>query len=392
MRLGNPFTERTAKRPTALDTAAAVGMAALLAVVSVDLLLAAPLQHVPHPPPHAAKQPPLVIQEQGNRPFGGVVMHDPTPGSTATLSCDHGYVNWQIPPHPRKLPLLMVHASSKKTWESTFDDREGFRDIFLRRGYSVYITDLPRTGQAGQACAATSYTVAYSDQSRFNSWRLGLWLPGQTAPTWYPGVQFPTDDPRALDEFSRVQTPEFNAPENEQIETDALAVLLSEIGPSVVLTHSSTGIRGWITGFKSTNVAAIVSYEPGAYVYPEGELPASIPRADGTMQVPGREVPMADFMKLTRFPIQILWGDNIPSQLDPINVGPRLTLDSRRINLVRSQLFAEAIKRHGGDAEVLILPDMGITGNTHFLMLDLNNVQIADLLSEFLKRKGLDRR
>jgi hypothetical protein len=339
-----------------------------------------------------ANKPALVIKEQGNRPFGGVVMHDPTPGSTATLSCDHGYVNWQIPPHPRRLPLLMVHASSKKTWESTFDDREGFRDIFLRRGYAVYVTDLPRTGQAGQGCGATSYTPAFGDQGRFNSWRLGLWLPGQPAPTWYPGVQFPTEDARALDEFFRVQTPEFNAPENEQIETDALAVLLDEIGPSVVLTHSSTGIRGWITGMKSAKVAAIVSYEPGAYVYPQGELPPPIPRADGTMQSPGREVPMADFMKLTTFPIQILWGDNIPRQLDPINVGPRLTLDSRRIGVVRSQLFAEAISRHGGDAEVLILPDMGITGNTHFLMLDLNNVQIADLLSEFLRRRGLDRR
>ena len=88
-----------------------------------------------------------------------------------------------------------------------------------------------------------------------------------------------------------IQTPEFNAPENEQVETDALAVLLNEIGPSVVLTHSSTGIRGWITGIKSDKVAAIVGYEPGAYVYPEGELPPCIPRADGTCQVAGREVP-----------------------------------------------------------------------------------------------------
>ena len=335
-----------------------------------------------------ANRAPLVIKDQGNRPFGGTVTGDPATGS---LHCDHGYVNWQIPPHPRKLPLLMVHASSKKTWETTFDGREGFRDIFLRRGYSVYITDLPRTGQAGQGCGATSYTPSLGDQGRFNSWRIGLWLPGMLEPEFYPGVQF-AHDQHALDEFFRVQTPEFNAPENEQVETDALAVLLSEIGPSIVLTHSSTGIRGWITGFKSDKVAAIVSYEPGAYVYPQGELPAPIPRADGTMQSPGREVPMADFMKLTKFPIQILWGDYIPRELDLINVGPRLTLDSRRVGVVRSTLFADAINRHGGDAEVLMLPEMGITGNTHFLMLDLNNVQIADLLSEFLKRKGLDRR
>jgi hypothetical protein len=340
---------------------------------------------------HTSKKfQPLVVAHQGNRPFGGRVVEDPAAGTR--LSCDHGYVNFQIPLAPRRYPLLMVHASSKKTWETTFHGTEGFRDIFLRRGYSTWITDLPRTGQAGQGCGATSYTPSLSDKSRFNSWRLGLWLLERPAPDWYPGVQFPTDDAAALDEFFRVQTPEFNAPENEQVETDALAVLLGEIGPSVVLTHSSTGIRGWITALKSDKVAAIVSYEPGAVVFPEGEVPPSIPRADGAMVVPGRAVPMVDFLKLTKFPIQIIWGDFIPETLDPVNVGQRLTLDSRRINLLRSQLFVEAINRHGGDAENLLLPDIGIRGNTHFPMLDLNNLQIADLLSRFLKEKGLDRR
>jgi len=331
---------------------------------------------------------PLVIKDQGNRTFGGTVIGDP---ATGQLSCDHGYVDWQIPANPRQYPLLMVHASSRRTWLTTWDGKPGFRDIFVRQGYSVWVTDLPRTGQAGQGCGATSYTPALGDQGRFNSWRLGLWLPGDPTPDFYPGVQFPTNNKEALNQFLRIQTPEFNAPENEQVETDALAVLLNEIGPSVVLTHSSTGIRGWITGIKSDKVAAIVGYEPGAYVYPQGELPPCIPRADGTCQVAGREVPLEDFLKLTKFPIQILWGDYIPKTLDPINVGPRLTLDSRRINVVRSQYFRDAINKHGGNATVLILPDdLGIHGGTHFLMLDTNNVQIANLLSMFLKVHGLD--
>jgi hypothetical protein len=54
--------------------------------------------------------------------------------------------------------------------------------------------------------------------------------------------------------------------------------------------------------------------------------------------------------------------------------------------------MVEAINRHGGDAENVLLPDLGIHGNTHFPMLDLNNVEIADLLSEYLSSKGLDRR
>ena len=43
-----------------------------------------------------------------------------------------------------------------------------------------------------------------------------------------------------------------------------------------------------------------------------------------------------------------------------------------------------AINRHGGRAANIMLPEIGITGNTHFPMMDLNNVRIADLLSRFL--------
>jgi hypothetical protein len=232
----------------------------------------------------------------------------------------------------------------------------------------------------------------WSIQTSFTSWRYGLWLPGEAEPTFYPGVRFPTDDPVALDEFFRIQTPEFNGQENEDVETDALAVLMAEIGPSIMLTHSSTGIRGWIAAIKGNNVAAIVSYEPGAFVYPEGELPPPIAMAGGGEQPAGREVPMPDFLKLTRFPIQIVWGDYIPAEMDPNHLGPLATLDFRRRNVLKAQLMVEAINRHGGDAQNLVLPDIGIDGNAHFPMLETNNVQIADLLSVFLADKGLDRR
>jgi len=334
----------------------------------------------------------LVIAKQGNRPFGGVVVGDLT---QRAFACDHGYVDWQIPPNARELPLLFVHASSKKTWETAFDgDRDGFIPIFLRRGYAIYTTDLPRTGQAGQGCAPSRYDPdeQWSIQTSVTNWRYGTWLPGEAAPTFYPGVQFPTDDPAALDEFYRIQTPEFDAPENLAVETDALAVLLDEIGPAIMVTHSSTGIRGWIAAMKSNQAAAIVSYEPGDFVYPEGELPPPLPTADGRMQSPGREVPLEEFLALTRLPIQIVWGDYIPKVLDPSHIGPLATLDSRRRNVVRARLMVDAINRHGGDAQNLRLPDIGITGNTHFPMLDLNNVEIADVLSAFLEEKGLDER
>src|SRR5207253_139034 len=131
--------------------------------------------------------------------------------------------------------------------------------------------------------------------------------------------------------------------------------------------------------------------EPGNVVFPAGEVPPPILLADGTSSPAGNVIPMADFLKLTKFPIQIIWGDYIPKTLDPINVGPRLTLDTRRRNVLRTKLFAEAIRRHGGDVEILDLPSIGIRGNTHWPMLDNNNYKIADLLSNWLQRKRLDK-
>ena len=44
----------------------------------------------------------------------------------------------------------------------------------------------------------------------------------------------------------------------------------------------------------------------------------------------------------------------------------------------------------GGDARLVHLPEIGILGGTHFLMSDLNNVEIADEVSKFLVEKKLD--
>lgn len=52
--------------------------------------------------------------------------------------------------------------------------------------------------------------------------------------------------------------------------------------------------------------------------------------------------------------------------------------------------WAAAVNKHGGDVSVVRLPKVGIKGNTHFPFSDLNNVEVADHLSAWLKEKKLD--
>jgi hypothetical protein len=64
--------------------------------------------------------------------------------------------------------------------------------------------------------------------------------------------------------------------------------------------------------------------------------------------------------------------------------------DTWRIRLAMARLWRDSVNRHGGDVTLVHLPDIGIRGNTHFPFSDLNNVQIADLMSAFLRSKRLD--
>jgi len=340
-----------------------------------------------------ADNEPLVIKKQGSFMFGGTIVtapgtFDPTRFPTTpdgqTFHGDDAYVQFQIPPNARDLPLVMWHGGGEfsKAWETAPDGREGYQNIFLRRGWAVYIFDQARRGRAGRSTVGTTITPTPGEQAIFSSFRLGIW------PNFFPGVQF-SRDPEALNQYWRQQTPNTGpsgVPERGLI-TDAAGALFAKTGPAVLLTHSASGILGWLTALKTSNVRAIVAYEPGSFVFPDGELPAPITLYSGTLSNPGVTVPLADFQKLTKIPIQLIFGDNIPTTPNPVP-----GLENWRAFILHGRQFADAVNRHGGDAQFVHLPDIGVHGNTHFAFSDLNNIQIADLLSEYLEEHGLDRR
>ena len=80
----------------------------------------------------------------------------------------------------------------------------------------------------------------------------------------------------------------------------------------------------------------------------------------------------------------MLYGDNIADK--PSNeVGP----DKWRSERDMAEKFVAAVNRHGGKAEIVRLPDVGIRGNTHFLMSDLNNREVAEFVQKWLEKQGL---
>ena len=335
---------------------------------------------------------PLTIQQQGSFAVGGTVVTAPGtfdpirqgaynpagPDSAGqTLHGDHAYVFYQVPANARKLPLVFWHGhgQSGKTWETTPDGREGFQTIFLRRRFPVYVLDQPRRGRAARSTQSLNLSAAPDEQLWFGIFRLGVW------PDLYPGVSF-AREPEALNQFFRQMVPN-TGPYDVQVNVDAVSALFTKIGPGILVTHSQSGALGWRTAAKSPNVRAIVSYEPGGdFIFPEGEAPA-VPFGGRSFTPP--TVPLPDFMPLTRIPIVIYYGDNIPETAST-NPGQ----EQWRVFLQVARLWRDAVNRHGGDVAVVHLPELGIRGNTHFPMSDLNNVQVADHLSQYLAQKGLD--
>lgn len=331
------------------------------------------------------KQKPILIQEQGSFAVGGKVIRNPgtfnhlkpTPEGQ-TFSGDHAYIFYQVPVDARKYPLVMWHGIGQfsKTWETTPDGREGFLNIFLRRRFSVYLIDQPRRGNASRSTAPATISPTPDEQQWFGTFRVGIW------PNYFEGVQFARDT-ATLNQYFRQMVPNIG-PIDYEVNTSAISALFDKTGPAILVTHSHSGGMGWLTAIKNQNVKAIVSYEPGSgFVFPEGEVPQPIPIADGSLQAVA--VPMADFMKLTKIPIIIYYGDNIPEK--PIsNPGQ----DGWRARLEMARLWRDAVNKRGGDVTVVHLPEAGLKGNTHFPFSDLNNVEVANLMSEWLKKKGLD--
>jgi pimeloyl-ACP methyl ester carboxylesterase len=318
--------------------------------------------------PLAAQDAPIQIFRQGSMAIGGALKADE---DGAYQSCGHGFLEYQIPVNPRDEKLLFWHSSSTFAWQNNWIGDEGFQTLFLRRGYPVLLWEGPGVGRANWDCAAHDYAPqAGRDQQNFTSWRFGPdWL------QWFDGVQFPTTNPVALDQAMRARYNEFDTLEAVWREAEVAAQAFDEVEGAIAVTSSAGGLRALLAATQSDNVRAIVAYENPGYLFPQGEGPDASDSPFGPLHV--RE---AEFQRLLTVPMQFVWGDNIESH----------AIWSAKLEECRR--FVELVNARGGKAEILMLEDAGLTGNTHMPFADLNHAAVAALLDEFLARHGLDRR
>lgn len=327
----------------------------------------------------------LMIARQGMFSSGGTITepvegeYDPTTnwmdttraGNTAHV--DHANVFYQIPANDNGNPMVYLHGygQSRMGWMTTPDGREGWSDLFLKKGYASFLVDQPRRGEAGATAAMTtdgfldtwaedSKDYKPGDQAWYTHFRIG-----RIAPERYDGSQFPEGD-EAQDQFFRQMTP--NTGDFDQaLDASALGSVLEDVyemtgSKSIFVTHSQGGAVGW--DVPAENIAAIVAIEPGGTPQTDSEQYQKLLEAD--------------------IPIIIYFGDYIDN-------GPEDVMSTGFWQSIRDGAvqFAESYNGDGGDCTVVNLPDEGITGNSHFMFQELNNDVIADHIEAWLKEKGL---
>lgn len=323
----------------------------------------------------------LVIAKQGMFSSGGTVtepvsgeydaatnwLEPERHGNTAHVG--HANVYYQIPQNDTSLPMVYLHGygQSRMGWMTTPDGRDGWSTLFLQKGHSAFLVDQPGRGEAGAATqmtmdgmldawAADSKEYKPGDQAWYTHFRIG-----RVAPERYEGSQFP-EGADVQDQFFRQMTPNTTSFDQAAC-ADALGHVMEDVKTmtgkkSIFVTHSQGGAVGWDVPVE--NIAAIVAIEPG-----------------GTPQ-PGSE----QYQKLldAKIPIVIYFGDYIDN-------GPADVMSTGFWASVRdgALAFAEQYNADGGNATVVDLPKIGITGNSHFMFQERNNTVIADHIETWIQ-------
>ena len=319
---------------------------------------------------------PLVLKAQGSFFVGGETvaqtqgeLGDLGPGGHITVN--QMYVRYMVPQDgDGHVPVVMVHGATLtgKSWETTPDGRIGWDEYFVRKGHPVYVPDQVGRGRSG------------FNQAPFNDARSGS-APAANLPRWirfsdevvWPNFRFgskpgaPFDDTQfpvsAVGELSKQGVPDvsFGGVPNPNPTLKALSDLAAQLHGAVLMGHSQSGAFPLASALLNPAVAkGLVLVEPGG-------CPTNY--SDDQIKT------------LAAIPILVVFGDHRDTATG-IGIRP-----SWQLSFESCQTLLGRLKAAGGQAQMLSPSETGIRGNTHMIMQDKNNLQIADRILKWIDER-----
>ena len=318
---------------------------------------------------HDESRKPLVLTSQGSFFVGGesktISVPARGPGTAATtgeITVNQMYVQYQMPPGAAQhAPVVMVHGCclSSKTWETTPDGRMGWSEYFVRKGRSVYLADQVSRARSG------------FDPTAFNAVR--------------SGAQPASDLPNILDATHQAAWaifrfgPSFNKPfEDEQFPVEAADELYKQMIPdlnSTLPTPNPTWKNMAALAVQLHGAVLMGHSESGFFPEQSALIDPSDIRANISIEMPCGNLNDQQISVLAKIPTLVVFGDHLADV-------PGIWQSA----FEGCQKFVDRLKSAGGEAEMMYLPKLGLKGNSHMLMQDKNNLQVADLIRAWLDK------
>jgi len=354
------------------------------------------------------KAAPLEIAREGYLFAGGKY----TTGKDPASMTGQIYAEFQIPLHQRHpYPIVLIHggAQTGTNFTGTPDGREGWAQYFLRQGYVVYVVDQAGRGRSAYAMDLYGPQAApnvdfvqqrFTAIEKYNRW------PQAHLHTQWPGAGTPGDP--TFDQFfaSQVQAM-VSFPLQQEFTSEALIALLDKIGPAILLTHSQSGATGWpVADARPRLVKAVIAVEPsGPPFYNVDNVPApelfrdaadqqrpwGITAGPLTYSPPAANPSDLGILRQEQPDgpdVSRCWLQKSPArQLANLQKVPILVVTSESsYHRAYDHCTVKYLEQAGVHVTWTKLEEAGIHGNGHMMMLEKNNMEIAELLSRWIEK------
>jgi pimeloyl-ACP methyl ester carboxylesterase len=346
----------------------------------------------------------VVIAQQGYFFVGGNYVQT----KDGQIMTGQMFVQYQIPRERRHaLPIVMWHGGGQTgtNFLGTPDGRRGWAEYFADQGYAVYVVDQPARARSGfftEVYGTTTRPTTQNVSERFTAPETRRLYPQAALHTQWPGSGVPGNP--AFDQFFASQVEGIaDISVVERLNRDAGVALLDRIGPAILLTHSQSGPFGWaIADARPRLVRAILAVEPNGPPFhenvtigaPEWFKDGPLARGWGIARAPLTYFPAAPQAEDLR-PVRQERSDRqdlVRCWLQPEPARQLPNLQQIPIVIVVSEASYHApydhctsryLEQAGVRHEFVRLPDVGIRGNGHMMMLEQNNMAIAAWLERW---------
>jgi pimeloyl-ACP methyl ester carboxylesterase len=312
------------------------------------------------------------------------------------------YVEKLQPQHVKQpYPLVLIHgaAQTATNWMMTPDGRMGWAEHFLNLGYVVYMVDQPARGRSAWHPDVNGklriYTAPQLETLFTASAQLGKW-PQAKLHTQWPGSG-KRGDP-IFDAFYATQVESLASDiETQQMTQKAGSALLEKIGPAVLLTHSQSGLLGWVIAESRPKlVKGIVAIEPSGPPFHNSAPNNPKARAWGVTDIAVTYEPPVTDPEQIKTAVQAapdadglvpctLQAEPARKLVNLQKIPVLVTVSESSYHAPYDHCTASYLRQGGVPVDFIRMQDQGLRGNGHMSMLEKNNLQVADFLHDWIR-------